>query len=76
MALGENNIMKYVLKTDAEFEAKLAELANKKGLSIAEILRRALATYSYLQDEIGDGDEKKVSITDHGDEVLKDIKLP
>jgi len=50
----------------------LTELAQKEEVSKAEILRRALALYNYLQREAVDK-QKKVSITDGNDTIIKDI---
>ncbi|MGE3535807.1 MAG: ribbon-helix-helix protein, CopG family [Candidatus Tectimicrobiota bacterium] len=50
----------------------LTELSSKEEVSKAEILRRALALYNYVQKEAVDKN-KKVSITDNDDTILKDI---
>ena len=53
----------------------LKELAEKKGTSKVEIIRRALMTYKYLDDEIEDSN-KQVSITSKDDKTLKNVILP
>ena len=51
----------------------LKELAERKGTTKTEIIRRALAMYKRLDDETSDGD-KRVSITSAKDaRILKDI---
>ncbi|MFO1350371.1 MAG: hypothetical protein U1F68_06700 [Gammaproteobacteria bacterium] len=52
--------------------AILNELADKDDITKVEVMRRALALYNYVQKEAIDKD-KKVSITDKDDTVLKDI---
>ena len=64
-------------KLTVEFNNKvnqlLEELAERKGTTKAEIIRRALAMYKYLDDETLDND-KRVSITSaKEDKILKDI---
>ena len=54
----------------------LEELAEEKGITKAEVIRRALAMYKYLDDETRNGD-KRVSVTSAAtDKILKDIILP
>jgi len=53
----------------------LKELAEEKGTTKTEIIRRALATYKYLDEETKDGN-KRVSITTTNNETIKDVILP
>ena len=53
----------------------LTELAEEKGTTKTEIIRRALVTYKYLDEEIKDG-SKRVSITSTKDKTIKDVILP
>lgn len=56
----------------------LKELAADKDATKAEIIRRALMTYKYLNDEIADG-KHNVSITSTKPEdkaIKKDVILP
>ena len=51
----------------------LEELAKQKSISKAEVIRRAVAMYKYVDDETRNGD-KRVSITSaNEDRILKDI---
>jgi predicted transcriptional regulator len=53
----------------------LTELAEEKGTTKTEIIRRALVTYKYLDEETKDGN-KRVSITTKNNETIKDVILP
>lgn len=50
----------------------LEELAKKDQISKAEVLRRALALYSYAHEET-EKQKRKLSITDTQDRIIKDI---
>ncbi|MBC8236066.1 hypothetical protein H8E77_41500 [bacterium] len=50
----------------------LKELAKKDETTKVDVLRRALALYNYVHREAIDKD-KKLSITDDEDEIIKDI---
>jgi hypothetical protein len=66
-------------KLTVEFNDKMSEilekLANEKGTSKVDVLRKAVALYRYLDSETKDEKDRKVSIT-KGDKVLKDVVLP
>jgi predicted transcriptional regulator len=66
-------------KLTVEFNDKmndiLEQLANEKGTSKVDVLRRAVALYRYLDSEQKQGEDRRVSITDK-DKVVKDIVLP
>ena len=66
---------RYTLDLDQGLDKTLSDLAETKGTSKAEIIKRALATYKYISGETAQAG-KKVSITDGGDTVLKDIVIP
>ncbi len=64
------------IQFDRQIDKMLKELAERKSATKVDILRRALATYKHLDDEILDGD-KCVSITSAKEnKILKDIILP
>ncbi len=50
----------------------LEELAKKDQISKTEVLRRALALYSYAHEETEEKN-RRVSITDEHDRIVKDI---
>ncbi|HKD83589.1 MAG TPA: hypothetical protein VKB58_02485 [Terriglobales bacterium] len=66
-------------KLTVEFNEKMNQildtLAKEKGTTKAEVLRRAVALYRYLDAEQKEGENQKVSIT-RNNQVLKDIVLP
>jgi predicted transcriptional regulator len=52
----------------------LEQLAAKEDTTKVDILRRALALYRYVEQEVGDNDRRRVAITED-DKVLKEIVL-
>jgi len=67
---------KLTVQFDSKVNKMLKELAERKGTTKMEIIRRALATYKHLDDETLD-DDKRVSVTSaSSDKILKDIILP
>ncbi len=54
----------------------LRGLAKEKGTSMAEIIRRALITYKYFDNEIKDGTSGSISIISKEDKTVKDVILP
>ncbi len=67
---------RFTIDLDRVFDEKLSNLAERKNTSKAEIIKRALATYSFISGQTPDDSGKKVSITDEHDKVLKDIVIP
>jgi hypothetical protein len=67
---------RYTIDLDSNFDKKLSDLAKEKGVTKADVIRRALATYTYISGQAPMGGENKVSITNQQDEVLKDLILP
>lgn len=65
---------RFTIDLSGDFEEKLSGLAEGKGTTKAEILKRALVTYSVLDRE-AKKDGQAVSITREG-EVVKEIILP
>ena len=66
---------KLTIRFGDKTDKMLAELAEEKGTTKTEIIRRALVTYKYLDEEIKDGN-KRVSITTKNNETIKDVILP
>lgn len=66
-------------KLTVEFNDKMNEileqLAEEKGTTKVDVLRRAVALYKYLESEQNEDEDKRVSITKDG-KALKDIVLP
>ena len=67
---------RYTIDFGPDFDQLLESLAEKKGSTKAEIIRRAVASYSYLDKQVGAETGNKVSVTNQDDEVLKDVILP
>jgi len=66
-------------KLTVEFNDKMSDilerLAEEKGTTKVDVLRRAVALYKYLDSEQKEDESKKVSITKDG-KAVKDIVLP
>lgn len=65
----------YTIDLGPKFDDLLTNLARTKETTKAEIIRRAVASYAYLQDHTK-SEGLKVSITDTNDRVVKDVVLP
>ncbi len=66
---------RYTIDVDEDFDKMLSNLAKEKGSTKADVIRRAVSSYSYLTNETGNDPNKKVSITNPDDKVLKDVIL-
>lgn len=66
---------RYTFEFNDELDETLSQLASKKSITKADVLRRAIASYSYLTKEAAKN-EQKVSITNEADHVVKDVILP
>lgn len=62
---------RYSFELTKEFDQMLQKLADDKGITKAELIRRALATYSFLYEEEKEGN--KIAITDKKDELKKQL---
>ena len=63
----------------SKMDAILEGLANKKGTTKVDILRRAVAVYRYLTNELHcrrEGDVPKQLVIRKDEEILKEIMLP
>ena len=63
---------KMTLDFTDEVYKRLHDLANRENISTVEVIRRALALYSYAQEETVEK-KRKLSITDDQDKILKNI---
>jgi hypothetical protein len=52
----------------------LEELAAKEDTTKVDIIRRALALFKYVEEEVGVGDKRKLAIPED-DKVVKEIVL-
>jgi predicted transcriptional regulator len=66
---------RYTMDVGPEFDETLSKLAESKGTTKAEIIRRAVASYSYLSDATKETGSK-VTVTDTSGTPLKEIILP
>jgi hypothetical protein len=67
---------RYTIDFGPEFDLILEGMAKKKGSTKAEVIRRAVASYSYLDKQVDTDAGTKVSVTNAKDQVLKDVVLP
>ncbi len=73
-----NETHRYTMDTDIVFDNQINGIAERKGITRAEVIRRAVAVFDYLGNEtdLGRREDRKVSITDQDDNVLKDVIIP
>lgn len=66
---------KLTIRFGEKTDELLKELAKIKGTTKSEIIRRALVTYKYLDDQVRDGNNH-ISIKSADDQTIKDVILP
>ena len=59
-----------------DFDRVLTETAKKKGTTKAEIIRRSVASYVYLDKERDNGSKVQVTPPPGSDEGIREIILP
>ena len=62
------------LDMDDTFNQTLSDLA--KGSTKADVIRRAIASYKYLKNELNNSDGRRISIRDASGNILNDVVLP
>ena len=68
---------RYTMEVGEDFDRLLSELAKAKDTTKSEVIRRAVASYAYLDGQVrAGGNHNKVSITTEDDRVVKDVVLP
>lgn len=68
---------RYTIDFDDDFDKTLSDLVKDTSAPTkAEVIRRAVASYSYLKKQQRNDADLKVSITDKHDKVIKEIVLP
>ena len=68
---------RYTIDFDDDFDKTLSDLVkNTSAATKAEVIRRAVASYSYLKKQQRQNEDVKVSITDKDNNVIKEIVLP
>jgi predicted transcriptional regulator len=70
-----STMAKLTVEFNDKMNATLEQLAEEKGTTKVDVLRRAVALYKYLEEEQKEGGNRRVSITQN-DNILKDIVLP
>lgn len=65
---------RYTIDVGEKFDALVTSTAEAEETTKSEIIRRAIACYTYLKEQAVDG--KKVAITDASGAVLKEVVLP
>ena len=68
----------YEISFSREFDELLGRLAAKKGVDRTEVIRRAVASYFYLQNELKPDTEngEKHLVIRNGEEIIARIELP
>ena len=71
--------VRYDMEVTDDFDKVLGRIAMEKGTTREDVIRRAVASYYFIQKELQPkegGKPRKLSITNEKDEVLQDIDLP
>jgi hypothetical protein len=69
--------MRYTIDFDPSFDKTLSDLVKNTGASTkAEVIRRAVASYSYLKKQQAENEDTKVAIVDKNNNITKEIVLP
>jgi aspartate 1-decarboxylase len=69
--------MRYTIDFDPSFDKTLSDLVKNTGASTkAEVIRRAVASYSYLKKQQAENEDVKVAIVDKNNNITKEIVLP
>jgi hypothetical protein len=72
----DQSMPRYTIDFDDDFDNTLTELVkNSDATTKADVIRRAVATYSYLKKAQKENKNAKVAITED-DKVKKEIVLP
>jgi predicted transcriptional regulator len=67
---------RFTVDFSPEFDQLLEKVAASKQLTKAEVIRRAVASYSFLDSQTDPTTGTKLSVTSKDDKVLKDVVLP
>ena len=65
---------KLTIEFNDGWNGMLEKLAAKEGRTKVDIIRRALALYKYVEEEVGESDKRRLAIAED-DKVLKEIVL-
>lgn len=69
------NNKQYKLELGPKLDELITELAREKNIDAAELIRRAVGTYAYLNKET-EGDGVTIGVLDSDDKPLKKFDLP
>jgi hypothetical protein len=68
---------RFSIDVDDTFDATLNSLIQGTDATTkADVIRRAVASYKYLKDELKNDQNAKISVTDKSGAVKKDVILP
>ena len=62
---------KYTIDLGAEANKQLDEVAKEKGMTKADVIRRAVATYVTVNREVKNGN--RVTVSNQDDRIIKEI---
>ncbi|MDQ2733029.1 MAG: ribbon-helix-helix protein, CopG family [Armatimonadota bacterium] len=65
---------RYTIDLGTKLDKLLDDLATSHEITKSEIIRRAVASYAYLDEERSQG--KKISIVDEQNRTVKEVVLP
>jgi hypothetical protein len=68
----------YIIEFSDEFDSLLGGIARRKGIHKGEVIRYAIASYAFLQQELKPDAEhpEKHLVIRKGEKILREIQLP
>jgi len=67
-------LKRYTIDLGDKFDKLLTDLAQSKEITKSELIRRAVASYAYLEEERASG--KRISVVDDASKTVKEVVLP
>lgn len=67
---------KYTVDFGEQLDRTIERLAKEKGTTKADVLRRAIASYDYLVQQVNPTTGMKIAVSDGNDRVVKEVVLP
>jgi len=67
------NLVRLNVNLNTETADALRELADERGISVTEAVRRAISLYKYIEDETHDG--KRIQVADRAGKMVSELVL-
>lgn len=67
---------RYTMDLTDDFDSLLTEMAKKEGVSKSEIIRRSVAVYKFMEEEVTSVPNSKIVIASENNQVEKILVMP